>query len=314
MYGAVIGDVCGSIYEFNNHKTEKPETIDLLNPYCTYTDDTVLTCAVAEAAFGDHDYEGAILKWARRYPRESYGYNFKKWFLSDEPQPYDSFGNGSAMRVSAVGYAFDSLKKTRAEARRSAECTHNHPEGLKGAEAVAAAIFLARTGKTKDQIKAFVQTEFAYDLSLSLDQIRPGYEFDESCQGTVPQAITSFLESRDFPHAIQCAISLGGDSDTLAAITGGLAEAFYDQRYQMMPASQAQGRLRIPGDLSRFAKEKMTPDMQAVLGKIYFDFTVQRVNHFIETLRQRHAAQTKAEGEKEGKGPLPPSTDDTFTP
>jgi ADP-ribosylglycohydrolase len=274
MFGAVIGDICGSIYEFDNHKTDKPETIDLLNPYCTYTDDTVLTCAVAEAAFGDGDYAGAILKWARRYPRESYGHNFSKWFLGEDHRPYNSFGNGSAMRVSAVGWAFPTLEETRVQAKRSAECTHNHSEGIKGAEAVASAIFLARTGKTKDEIKNYTEREFGYNLNRTLDEIRPGYQFDESCQGTVPEAITAFLESENFSHAIKCAISIGGDSDTIAAITGGIAEAFY----------QGKTGPEIPEDLVIFAKSKIPPDIENVLGKIRFDFLTERVIGFLNKL------------------------------
>jgi ADP-ribosylglycohydrolase len=267
MYGAIIGDVCGSMYEFDNHKTDRPETIDLCDPRCYYTDDSVLTCAVAEAAFGDRNYETAILKWARDYPREGYGRHFRKWFASANPAPYNSFGNGSAMRVSAVGWAFPTLEETRAEAQRSACCTHNHPEGIKGAEAAASAIFLARNGETKDAIKAYIESEFGYHLNRTLAEIRPAYQFDESCQGTVPEAIIAFLESRDFTHAIQCAISIGGDSDTIAAVTGGIAEAFYCKK----------GRSSFPQGLFHFARKKLTLEMQNTLDKIYFGFLRERV-------------------------------------
>jgi len=279
MYGAIIGDICGSIYEFNNRKTGNPGEIDLLDPNCVYTDDTVLTCAVAEAAFGDRDYGAAILKWARRYPKESYGHNFSRWFLSENPQPYNSYGNGSAMRVSPVGWAFSTIEETRAEAKRSAECTHNHSEGIKGAEAAASAVFLARTGKTKAEIKAYIETEFGYNLGRTLDEIRPAYVFDESCQGTVPEAITAFLESHDFVHAIQCAISIGGDSDTIAAITGGIAEAFYITN----------GLPAIPEDLSQFAENKLPADMQGLMDRIFIDFVKEQVVDLVKKTEARRA-------------------------
>ncbi|MCL1993146.1 MAG: ADP-ribosylglycohydrolase family protein [Spirochaetes bacterium] len=264
MLGAIIGDICGSIYEFDNRKTDRPETIDLANPACFYTDDTVLTVAVAEAAFGDRDYEKAILKWARAYPKESYGASFRVWFSSDNPRPYNSFGNGAAMRVSPVGWAFDSLEETLSEAEKSAACTHNHPEGIKGAKATAAAIFLARNGDEKEEIKAHIEKEFGYDLSRSLADIRPAYQFDETCQGTVPQAITAFLESRDFSHAVQCAISIGGDSDTLAAITGSIAEAYYAQREDYIRLYPG-----MPKELVTFAKRKINADMVSVICGYY---------------------------------------------
>jgi ADP-ribosylglycohydrolase len=289
MFGAVIGDICGSIYEFDNHKTNKPETIDLLDPACTYTDDSVLTCAVAEAAFGDGDYKGAILKWARRYPRESYGHGFRSWFSGENQEPYNSYGNGSAMRVSPIGWAFPTLEKTLSEAGRSAECTHNHPEGIKGAQAAAAAIFLARNGKTKNEIKTFIESEFGYNLDRTLDEIRPAYQFDESCQGTVPEAIIAFLESRDFTHAIQCAISIGGDSDTLAAITGGIAEAFYANT----------PKTRLPQELVDFAHNKLPPDLSAILDKIHFAFQVDRVYKFIEKIKSgKENQQPRPEGQQ----------------
>jgi ADP-ribosylglycohydrolase len=264
MMGAIIGDICGSIYEFDNHKTENPETIVLANPACYYTDDTILTIAVTEAAFGDGNYEKAILKWARAYPRESYGNSFRAWFQSDYPTPYNSFGNGSAMRVSPVAWAFDTLEEVLREAEKSAACTHNHPEGIKGAQATAAAIFLARDGKTKDEIKTYIETSFGYNLNRSLAEIRPVYQFDETCQGTVPQAIIAFLESGDFTHAIQCAISLGGDSDTLAAITGSIAEAYYRVREKYIRIFGG-----IPAELVTFAQSKMNVDMTVVIRKYY---------------------------------------------
>ncbi|MDR3299941.1 MAG: ADP-ribosylglycohydrolase family protein [Candidatus Accumulibacter sp.] len=263
MLGAIIGDICGSIYEFDNHKTDRPKTIDLLNPGCFYTDDTVLTCAVAEALFGfgeddrTHDYGAAIYRWANKYPGESYGGNFRHWFASSNPQPYNSYGNGSAMRVSPVGWAFDSLEETLAEAKKSADVTHNHPDGVKGAQATAAAIFMARKGASKQEIKTYTEKTFGYDLNRRSADIRPIYEFNESCQGTVPEAIIAFLESDDYPSAIQIAISLGGDTDTLACITGGIAEAFYR---------------KIPKEITAFAKGKLDENMVRVIDKFYNRF------------------------------------------
>jgi ADP-ribosylglycohydrolase len=194
--------------------------------------------------------------------------------MSPTPEPYNSYGNGSAMRVSPIGWAFDTISETRAQAARSAACTHNHVEGIKGAEATAAAIFLARSGKTKAEIKAYISGEFGYDLSRSLAEIRPKYAFDESCQGTVPQAITAFLESRDFTHAIQCAISIGGDSDTIAAITGGIAEAFY-------------GYKNIPKPLLEFATVKMNGDMQAALCPVYDILFHRHFDPLLQKLKER---------------------------
>ena len=275
MLGAIIGDICGSIYEFDNRKTDKPETIELANPACFYTDDTVLTVAVAQAAFGDGDYEKAILTWARAYPKESYGHNFRQWFQGEYQQPYNSYGNGSAMRVSPVGWAFDSLAETLRQAEQSAACTHNHPEGIKGAQATAAAVFIARNGGTKEDIKTYIAKEFGYNLGRSLAEIRPVYQFDESCQGTVPEAIIAFLESRDFNHAIQCAISIGGDSDTLAAITGGIAEAFYMSENRFRTISG------IPEDLQRFAESKMNTDMWEVVTKISWNKRMGEIGEFL---------------------------------
>jgi len=264
MMGAVIGDICGSIYEFDNRKTDRPETINLFNEECYYTDDTVLTAAVAQAAFGDRDYEKSILKWARAYPKESYGHNFRAWFNSDYPKPYNSFGNGAAMRVSPVGWAFETLDETIIEAEKSAVCTHNHIEGIKGAQATAAAVFLARKGSSKEEIKNHIETVYGYNLSRTLAQIRAVYQFDESCQGTVPEAITAFLESKDFTHAIQCAISIGGDSDTLAAITGGIAEAYYKHTERHFRTFAG-----IPDELLKFADYKMNFEIKSVIRDYY---------------------------------------------
>ncbi len=224
MLGAITGDVIGSVFEGNNTKSTD---FQLFSSQTTFTDDSVLTIAIADAILNGKSYQEAILEWGRRYPNRGYGWYFRQWLYLDNPQPYNSWGNGSAMRVSPVGWTFDSLEETIEQARKSAEITHNHPEGLKGAAAVAAAIYMARIGESQKSIKIFISREFEYNLNRTLEEIRPFYTFTESCQGTVPEAIIAFIESENFEDAIRKAISLGGDSDTLACITGGIAEAFY---------------------------------------------------------------------------------------
>jgi ADP-ribosylglycohydrolase len=224
MLGAIAGDIIGSVYE---HYPIKTEDFPLFIPYSRITDDTVMTLAIARAILLEKDYGLEMKKLGRMYPEAGYGGNFRKWIYEPEVIPYNSWGNGSAMRVSPVGYAFDDEEVVLREAKRSAEPSHNHPEGIKGAQAVALSIFLARRGGTKDLIKDRISSEFSYDLSRTLDEIRPEYRFDVSCQGTVPEAITAFLESSNYEDAVRKAVSLGGDSDTLACITGGIAEAFY---------------------------------------------------------------------------------------
>lgn len=228
MLGAVIGDIAGSRFEFDNYRHTD---FDIFSPDSDFTDDTICTVAIADWVLqGCNDNLASILQgWCRAYPcpKGAYGGRFSQWIEWKDPEPYNSWGNGSAMRVSAVGWAFATLEETLHFAEQSAIVTHNHPEGIKGAQAVAAAIFWARTGIGKAQIKENITRQFGYYLSQSCDQIRPHYHFNESCQETVPQAITAFLESDDFEHAIRLAVSLGGDSDTLAAITGSIAEAYY---------------------------------------------------------------------------------------
>jgi ADP-ribosylglycohydrolase len=224
MLGAIAGDIIGSVYEGNPIKTKD---FPLFCPESCFTDDTVLTVAIAQAILDGGGYADKLKEYCRRYPRAGYGMNFRHWGMSEHTEPYNSWGNGSAMRVSPVGFAFDDLDTVLSEAKRTAEVTHNHPEGIKGAQATAAAIFLARTGQSKSEIKSYIESTFDYELSQSLDTIRPHYSFDISCQGTVPQAIIAFLESTDVEDAIRNAVSLGGDSDTLACITGGMAQAFY---------------------------------------------------------------------------------------
>lgn len=252
MLGAIIGDVVGSVYEWHNIKTKD---FELFKPNCFFTDDTVMTVAVAKALLETREKQsrslikmkinGAITydfkkvsfkeelirqmqNFGRRYPNAGYGGMFARWIVSDNPQPYNSFGNGSAMRVSPCGYIAVNLNEALLLSKASAEVTHNHPEGIKGAQATAAAIFLAKCSKSKEEIKEYIQDNF-YPLNKSLDEIRPNYRFDETCQETVPQAIQAFLESTDFEDAIRNAISIGGDSDTIAAIAGSIAWAYYRQ-------------------------------------------------------------------------------------
>lgn len=243
MLGAIAGDIIGSVYEWDRIKTTE---FDLFQDRCTFTDDTVLTVATAEAIMGRLNYARAYKDFGRRYPGRGYGGNFGMWLASEDAGPYNSWGNGSAMRASPVGFAFESVDEVLAQAKHSAEVTHNHPEGVKGAQAAALAVYLARTDKSKEQIKEEVQMHFGYDLDRSLDEIRPGYQFDVSCQGTVPEAIIAFLESEDFEDAIRKAISLGGDSDTLACITGGIAQAYYKA---MPPEIVNEVQNRLPAEL-----------------------------------------------------------------
>ena len=224
MIGAIAGDIIGSVYEWNNIKTKQ---FDLFSPDCCFTDDTVLTVALAESILTGHDYASLMKAYYQRYPNAGYGGFFHRWAQAQDSRPYNSWGNGAAMRISSVGFAFNTLDEVLVRAAEYTAVTHDHEEGIKGAQATAAAIFLARTGHTKAEIKHYVATSFGYDLSRSVDEIRPNYRFNESCQETVPEAIVCFLESTDFEDAIRNAISLGGDSDTLACITGGIAQAQY---------------------------------------------------------------------------------------
>jgi len=224
MLGAIAGDIIGSRFEHHPHKSLD---FELFTPECRFTDDTVLTCAVADALLHGRPYGEAIRDWFRRYPHAGYGARFIDWGQAEDAGPYQSFGNGSAMRVSPVGWLLDDMPGVLREAQRSAAATHDHPEGIKGAQAVAAAILLARQGEKKTTIKDFVSKNFGYNLNRTLPEIRPGYTFDVTCQGSVPEAILCFLEADDFETAIRNAISLGGDADTQAAIAGSIAEAYF---------------------------------------------------------------------------------------
>ena len=252
MYGAILGDMIGAPYEFD--RGNKTKEFPLFVNESEFTDDSVMTIAVAEALMDTMDgtpkeirkaVAYSMQKWGRKYPNAGYGGKFYWWLKDNDPQPYNSWGNGSAMRVSSAGWFFDTLEKTREVARLTAEVTHNHPEGIKGAEATAAAIFLARTGGTKGGIKNYIIQEFGYDLSRTCDEIRPGYHHVESCQHTVPEAITAFLEGKSFEDVIRTAVSLGGDCDTLTCIAGGIAEAFYGVPKEM----KAECQRRLPEDM-----------------------------------------------------------------
>jgi ADP-ribosylglycohydrolase len=229
MLGAIAGDIIGSVHEAAGTKSKH---FPLFEEYSRFTDDTVLTCAIAQqllrgGADADGGYTAVLQEFFHYYPQAGYGGSFIGWALDRSTEPYNSWGNGSAMRVSPVGWAFDDLEQVLAEAKRSAEVTHSHPEGIRGAQATAAAIFLARQKESKVAIKKYIESTFGYDLNPPLSDIRERYCFDVSCQGSVPQSIIAFLESHDYEDAIRNAISLGGDADTMACIAGGIAEAFY---------------------------------------------------------------------------------------
>lgn len=257
MYGAILGDIIGSPFEFD--RGDKTKDFKLFSRRSHFTDDSVMTLAVCEALLkvGQDatvkEIEDAVISsmqsWGRRYPHAGYGGYFRRWLTACHPEPYNSFGNGSAMRVSAAGWLYDSLEKTRTVAKATANVTHNHPEGIKGAEATASAIFMARNGSSKKEIKKYIENEFHYDLNRTLDEIRPSYHMDETCQKTVPEAIIAFLEATDFEDAIRNAVSLGGDTDTLGAITGSIAEAYYG----------------IPEWLMTECRKRINKDMRVVL-------------------------------------------------
>jgi ADP-ribosylglycohydrolase len=245
LYGAVSGDIVGSVFE---RRPVKTTDFPLFSPASRWTDDTVLTIATAEVLLTGGDFEEAYRRWGRRYPDAGYGRGFRHWLTARHPEPYQSYGNGSAMRVSPAGWVCGSLDETLELARHSAAPTHDHPEGIKGAQAVAGAVFLARSGASKDDIRTFAAARLGYDMSRTLDEIRPGYAFDPTCQGSVPEALTAFLESTGFEDALRKAVSLGGDSDTQACIAGAVAEAFYGG----VPFSLAERvRALLPGEMTR---------------------------------------------------------------
>lgn len=268
MYGALLGDMIGAPYEFD--RGDKTKDFPLFLAGSEFTDDSVMTVAVAEAfmnSFGGDDIAirsamvDSMMKWGGRYPEAGYGGRFYYWLRSKNPEPYGSYGNGSAMRVSAAGHIGNSLEATKRLAMLSAVVTHDHPEGIKGAQATATAIFLARTGHSKQEIKDYIISEFGYDLSRTCDEIRPGYLHNESCQKTVPEAITAFFEGEDFEDVIRTAVSLGGDCDTLTCIAGSIAEAFYGVPDELI----TECRKRLPADMlevvDRFEEFKQSEDI-----------------------------------------------------
>lgn len=243
MIGAIAGDIVGSVHE---HSGTKTKDFPLFTPRSTFTDDTVLTVAVARAILEDGDYLSALRELGRRYPDAGYGGSFMRWLFSDDPSPYGSWGNGSAMRVGPVGFAFGTAEEVLREAARSALVTHDHPEGVKGAQATALAVFLARTARDKELVRKEIAARFGYDLSRSVEDIRRVYRYDVSCQGTVPEAIVAFLESTSWEDAVRNAISLGGDADTLACIAGSVAEAYYGPPDRSIVA---EAKSRLPAEL-----------------------------------------------------------------
>jgi len=249
MIGAIAGDIIGSVYERHNIKVAD---FSLFNPGCTFTDDSVLTVAIADAILSGTGYGGKLREYYRRYPEKGYGAGFRRWAAAGRITPYNSNGNGSAMRVSPVGFAFIAMEDVQREAKRSAEVTHNHPEGITGAQAVASAVFMARMGSSKEEIKSYIKDTYQYNLSDPLDNIRKHYRFDVTCAGSVPQAITAFLESEGYEDAIRKAISIGGDSDTIACIAGGIAEAFYGG---------------VPANIESFALARLDDDLRAIISE-----------------------------------------------
>lgn len=260
MYGAILGDMIGAPYEFD--RGAKVKDFPLFSAGSHFTDDSVMTVAVAEALMATLGKDEKVVKmvlidamqrWGRKYPDAGYGARFQLWLEKINPNPYGSYGNGSAMRVSAAGWLYDSLEETRRVARWTAEVTHNHPEGVKGAEAVTSAIFLARTGAEKTAIRDYVVANFGYDLSRSCDEIRPTYSHVESCQETVPEALTAFFEGEDFEDVVRTAVSLGGDCDTLTCIAASIAEAFYG----------------VPENLAAECRARLPEEMLAVIDRFW---------------------------------------------
>lgn len=256
ILGAIAGDIIGSFYEGNNVKTTD---FDLLYRQADFTDDTVLTVAVADSILHDQDFAKTLHAYGNAYFNRGYGASFRSWLSSDNPQPYGSWGNGSAMRVSPVGFIGTDLAEVKKVAKQTAEVTHNHPEGIKGAQAVASAVFLAKNEKSREEIKTYVTAHFRYNLAFTLDSIRPSYQFDVSCQGSVPQAIVAFLESKDYESAVRLAISIGGDSDTIACMTGGIAAAFYK---------------KIPSEITEFVTAKLPMEFRQIISE--FDTRVRQ--------------------------------------
>lgn len=252
MLGAIIGDYVGSAYEFHN---TKDYNFEMITTQSDITDDSIMSIAIADAILQSKPYAERMRYWGNKYPnpKGAYGGSFSAWLHSSNPQPYNSWGNGAAMRVSPIGWAFSGLEQVLLQAKFSAECTHNHAEGIKGAQATATAIYLTRQGETKQWIKKYIESKFGYNLSFKIADIKESYKFDESCQGTVPPAIVCYLESTSFEDAIRLAVSLGGDSDTLGCITGSIAEA--NQAYSI-PVDIMEAALNtVPSSLKTIVRQ-----------------------------------------------------------
>ena len=251
LMGAICGDIMGSPYEYWRSRTKKYD-FNPFPPRARFTDDSVMSIAVADWIMHGGNLSKVMQKWGHRYPNAGFGGMFRMWLSAPEPQPYNSFGNGSAMRVSPVGCAFNTLEDTLQKAKESAEVTHNHPEGIKGAQATAASIFMARNGASKEEIKKYVSETFGYDLNRTCDQIKPGYEFDVTCQGSIPESIICFLESKDYEDCVRLAISMGGDADTMGAIAGSIAATYYEE----IPETILEKcRTKLPEDIKEIIEE-----------------------------------------------------------
>jgi len=256
MIGAIAGDIIGSVYERQPIKTLE---FPLFSNYSTFTDDTVLTIATAFSILHSIDYATSYRKFGKKYPDAGYGMSFYKWIYSSEG-PYNSWGNGSAMRVSPVGYAYNSIRDVLSEAEKCASVTHNHPEGIKGAQATALSIFLSVKGESKKSINKEISERFGYNLDRKLDEIRPEYSFDVSCQGSVPESIVAFLESENVEDSIRKGISLGGDSDTMACIAGGISQAFYN---------------KIPEEILTSVRKRLPDEFLEIIDEFNTKFRVQ---------------------------------------
>lgn len=264
MLGGVVGDIAGSAYEFHNMRSWDYWKFDLFTPWTRFTDDTVMTLAVAKWLLEDKEHTVQCLincmqKLGRRYPNAGYGCNFASWLEVNDPQPYNSWGNGAGMRVSPVGLYAKTLEEALGLAAITASVSHNHPEGVKGAQAIAASVFLCKEGKSKREIKEYVEKTFGYDLHRTIAEIRPNYRFDVSCQGSVPEAIIAFLEGNSFEEVIRLAISLGGDSDTIACMAGAIAACCYD----------------IPVEIAEKCNRLLTDELRKIIDD-FLPFTAQR--------------------------------------
>jgi ADP-ribosylglycohydrolase len=257
MLGSIAGDIIGSAYEF--HGT-KHYDFQLFEVGSNFTDDTILTVAVADCLLHGKEYATTFKEYGRIYPKAGWGGMFRRWLGSNDSSPYHSFGNGSAMRVSPVGFAFPNLEEVLREAERSAAVTHNHPEGIKGAQAVAAAIFLGLQAENKARIKQYIEEKFGYDLDHTIDEIRPDVYFDETCQVSVPQAIIAFLDSDSYEDTVRKAVSLGGDADTQACIAGGIAQAYYK---------------KIPATIIKKTRNILDPNLLEIVDEFNSKYTLK---------------------------------------